>query len=103
MRQPWWGGGWLPPGSGNLNRLALIAFSAKRLCDAGVFLSWVVADGVGTSACCECFGFGLGPMAGGAECLEVVGVVCASLGDVDDVVDFCGGVSACAAGVVVSG
>ena len=34
--------------------------------DAGVFLSRVVADGVGSSAGCECFCFGFGSMAWGA-------------------------------------
>lgn len=63
----------------------------------------VVAGRVGCFACGECFCFGLASMAWGAECLEVVWVVCSALGEVDDVVDFGGGGCAVAAGVVVAG
>lgn len=52
---------------------------------------------------CECLCLGLGAVAWGAECLEVYGVVCAALGEVDDVVYLGGGVAACAAGVPVTG
>lgn len=75
-----------------------------RLClhDAGVLFSGVLCELCSFVFCgvsfCPCFVL----VAWWAECLEVVGVVCSSVGSVGDVVYFGAGVSAVLAGVVVS-